>query len=166
MLIVVLISQCEKDEPEPEVTLPDDWGLIKDKSFLNALVERGVDTNGDSIISYPEAEAVKFLDLSNCGISDMSGIELFANLEKLYCNDNQLTTLDVSHNTTLGRFNCSHNQLTTLDISNNTALGGLYLAYIPSLYEVCVWEMPFPPAGVNVDTTGSPNVYFTTDCSN
>ena len=75
---MVLLSQCEKDEPEPEVPLPDDWDLIKDKSFLNALVERGVDTNGDSIIiSYPEAEAVKFLDLSNCGISDMSGIELF-----------------------------------------------------------------------------------------
>jgi len=36
---------------------------------------------------------------------------------------------------------------------------------MPSLYKVCVWEMPFPPAGVEVDTSGSPNVYFTTDCS-
>ena len=38
---------------------------------------------------------------------------------------------------------------------------------MPTLYEVCVWEMPFPPADKVelVDTTGSPNVYFTTDCA-
>jgi hypothetical protein len=37
---------------------------------------------------------------------------------------------------------------------------------MPSLYKVCVWTMPFPPAGVAVDTTGSPNVYFTMNCKN
>jgi hypothetical protein len=35
---------------------------------------------------------------------------------------------------------------------------------MPSLYNVCVWEMPFPPVGVGVDTTNSPNVYFTSNC--
>jgi len=41
----------------------------------------------------------------------------------------------------------------------------LYLMNMSSLYKVCVWEMPFPPDGVSVDSTDSPNVYFTTDCS-
>jgi len=43
----------------------------------------------------------------------------------------------------------------------------LNLSFMPTLYEVCVWEMPFPPDDKVdlVDTTGSPNVYFTTDCS-
>jgi hypothetical protein len=36
---------------------------------------------------------------------------------------------------------------------------------MPSLGEVCVWELPFPPEGMTVHTTGSPNVYFTTECS-
>jgi len=36
---------------------------------------------------------------------------------------------------------------------------------MPSLNKVCVWEMPFPPAGVSVSTTDSPNIYFTTDCN-
>jgi len=36
---------------------------------------------------------------------------------------------------------------------------------MPSLYKVCVWTMPFPPAGVTVDTTGSKNVYFTMTCN-
>jgi hypothetical protein len=41
----------------------------------------------------------------------------------------------------------------------------LTLVSMPSLYKVCVWKMPFPPTGVTVDTNGSPNVYFTMDCS-
>jgi len=60
---------------------------------------------------------------------------------------------------------CGGCKLTSLDISNNTSLRKLQLKDMPSLYKVCVWEIPFPPVGVKVDTTGSPNVYFTTDCS-
>jgi len=44
-------------------------------------------------------------------------------------------------------------------------LKSLYLNDMPFLYKVCVWEMPFPPVGVEVETTNSPNVYFTTDCN-
>jgi len=36
---------------------------------------------------------------------------------------------------------------------------------MPTLFKVCVWEMPFPPSGISIDTTNSPNVYFTTDCA-
>jgi len=42
----------------------------------------------------------------------------------------------------------------------------LTLSYMPSLHKVCVWEMPFPPNGVSVISDDSPNVYYTTDCSN
>ncbi len=36
---------------------------------------------------------------------------------------------------------------------------------MPMLFEVCVWELPFPPEGVEIDTTDSPNVCFETDCN-
>jgi hypothetical protein len=36
---------------------------------------------------------------------------------------------------------------------------------MPSLNKVCVWTIPFPPAGASADTTGSPNVYFTMNCN-
>ena len=106
-------------------------------------------------------------------------------LEALFCSSNQLTSLDVSNNTALGYLQCSWTQisslsvsnnqtlidlwcndspLTTLDVSNNTALMNLKIHSIPSLYEVCVWTLPFPPDGVHVNTTGSPNVEFK-DCS-
>jgi len=34
---------------------------------------------------------------------------------------------------------------------------------MPTLECVLVWEVPFPPEGVEVDTTGSPNVVFAKD---
>jgi len=43
-------------------------------------------------------------------------------LIKLYCDYNQLTSLDVSKNTALKYLSCPANQLTSLDVSKNTAL--------------------------------------------
>jgi hypothetical protein len=84
---------------------------IPDTAFLYALLYKGVDTNGDSLISHAEAEAV-----------------------------------------------------TSLDISKSTSLKTLNIADMPTLYEVCVWTMPFPPEGVDVNTSGSPDIFFTDTC--
>jgi hypothetical protein len=45
----------------------------------------------------------------------------------------------------------------------NSALVNLDLSYMPTLTKVCVWESF--PEGVTVDTAGSPNVVFTTECA-
>ncbi|MCK4345408.1 MAG: hypothetical protein KAX05_08985 [Bacteroidales bacterium] len=246
VLVVALLFQCEKESPE--VIIPDD-------NFLNALIELGVDTNGDGIISHAEAEAITSLYVSKDSIADMTGIEAFINLDTLNCSnnqiyslnvvnnttlrffhcggnrltsldvtnnisliylycggtmsggDNQLTNLDVSKNTTLEYLLCGRNQLTSLDISNcidlimlnvwrnhlssldvsnntklknltcaetwltsldiskNTALEYINLHLMSWLHEVCVWTMPFPPAGVEMNTYLSPGIYFTTDCN-
>jgi len=177
--LTLLCTQCEVFKPEPDVNIPDE-------AFLNALIELGVDTNGDGAISPSEAEVIPHLDVSERRISDITGIEAFINLERLNCWKNQLTGLDVSQNTTLTYLYCAYNQLTSLDVSNNTALIVLHcfgnqlssldisnnfslkniqLRDMPSLNEVCVWEMPFPPAGVELDIANSPNINFTTECS-
>ncbi len=182
LALAVLFTQCKKEpepDPEPEVSIPDN-------NFLNALIEQGIDTNEDGLISNAEAEAITSLSVSNRSISDMMGIEAFHNLEGLYCEENQLSSLDVSNNTALINLNCwnnqltelnvssntvlegllcADNQLTNLDVSKNTALNWIHLIDMPSLIEVCVWTTPFPPEGVELDITGSPNVYFTTECS-
>jgi uncharacterized protein (TIGR02145 family) len=132
------------------------------------------------------------LDISNnnvltflrCSNNQLTNLDVSNNnvLRSLQCNNNQLTSLDVSNNTALTELFCGSNPLTNLNISKNEklltcdseienceAIGGnvLDLSYMPTLYEVCVWELPFPPAGKDdlIDTTGSPNIYFTTDCS-
>ena len=91
---------------------------IPDTAFLYALIDEGVDTNGDSLISYSEAEAITSLDLggghwSSRNISDMTGIEAFISLDTLICQNNKLTSLDVSNNTALTYLDCITNQLTS-----------------------------------------------------
>ena len=49
-------------------------------------------------------------------------VTIRGNVTELYCNGNQLTTLDVSQNTELTTLFCSNNQLKALDVSQNTAL--------------------------------------------
>jgi poly(3-hydroxybutyrate) depolymerase len=239
---------------------------IPDTAFLYALIEEGVDTNGDNLISFEEAEAIISLNFNrgggqNClnpdGIKSLDGIEAFINLdtlkcssngirsldlsnntaltyldcsenpitnldvsycpllEELYCEANKLTSLDlsnnpvlkvlncwaggdmhtcyqnqltsldvspcplleilncdmnqltslnVSNNTALTSLSCGQNQLTSLDVSKNVALNRLEISEMPSLNEVCVWEIPFSSTGVDVRSQGSPNVYFTTGC--
>jgi trimeric autotransporter adhesin len=95
-LMIVILSPCKKD-PELFVSIVDD-------NFLNALIERGVDVNGDSIISQDEAEIITFLDISSENVTDISGIEAFVNLDTLICMFNKLTHLDVSHNVALKLF--------------------------------------------------------------
>lgn len=78
---------------------------------------------------------------------------------------NQLTSLDVSNNTALEYFDCSANPIASLDISSNDLLHFICLCSMDSLHQVCVSVMPFPTESVYLDTTDSPNVYFTTECS-
>lgn len=91
-------------------------------------------------------------------------------LQHLNCSENQLSCLDVSNNIALYWLGCDNNQLSSLDVSNNPLIGSdnywgyLSLRFMPSLREVCVWTLPFPPWRVEVDITGSPNVEFI-DCS-
>ncbi|MFC2116350.1 leucine-rich repeat domain-containing protein, partial [Bacteroidota bacterium] len=105
---------------------------IPDTRFLYSLIEKGVDTNGDSLISYAEAEAVIIMDVRGLGTEgnemwegnplDMTGIEAFVNLDTLRCNYNALTSLDVSNNIALTYLDFRNNSLETLDVSNCTAL--------------------------------------------
>jgi Leucine-rich repeat (LRR) protein len=106
----------------------------------------------------------------------LTGLDLTKNtgLEFLICEDNLLNSINLSGLTSLNLLYCGGNQLTSLDLSTNTSLGSfgyyyytyaLSIANMPSLQKVCVWTIPFPPAGLKTDDNGSPNVYFTTDCS-
>jgi Leucine-rich repeat (LRR) protein len=178
LVLASLLTRCDVLEPEPDVNIPDE-------AFLNALIDLGIDRNGDGAINPHEAVEIPHLDVGDRGISDMTGIEAFIDLERLncwknqltgldvsqntaltelYCAFNQLTGLDVSENTALTILHCFSNQLTGLDLSNNTSLKNIQLRDNPSLGEVCVWVVPFPPDGVEVDIAGSETVNFTTAC--
>jgi len=98
---------------------------IPDVSFLQTLINLGLDTDNDGKIQVAEAAAVTRLTISSAGITNLTGIEAFINLDSLDCSSNQLTALDLSQNTKLKLLYCSINKLTSLDLSKNIALNNL-----------------------------------------
>ena len=126
LLAVILVMHCKKDELIHEPVLPDinkNYIAFKDHNLFKTLIERGVDTDGDDSISIKEAEAVLVLDLDSCGITDMTGIEKFINLNTLMCDSNYLHALNVSNNSQLEVLACVFNVgLTALDVSDNAKL--------------------------------------------
>ena len=64
------------------------------------------------------------VDYSN--LTSLRGIEYFKKLTDLHCDNNQLTSLDISKNSRLKTLLCINNQLTSLDISKNLQLTVLY----------------------------------------
>jgi len=76
----------------------------------------------DSNVFTSAISLVTLLDFSWDNISDLTGVEDFISLTHLYCDFNNLTSLNVSQNTALTYLYCGYNQLTNLDVSNNTSL--------------------------------------------
>jgi hypothetical protein len=135
--MTLVISTCEKKDNDLR---SDDIVNIPDIQFLSALINEGVDTNGDSLISYGEAEIVTSLDVScsthndidpcagpiKCNIFGIKGIEAFINLDSLNCSNVCIKELDVSKNTELKYLDCGYNNLKELDVSKNLKLIHLY----------------------------------------
>ena len=66
----------------------------------------------------------------DCGYNDLIGLILpDSPLTSVYCEHNQLTTLDVSKNTNLTSLSCESNRMLTLNVSANTQLEYLNCGY-------------------------------------
>lgn len=102
-------------------SIPINSTHFPDDHFI-AYVELRCDKDGDGTLSQAELDGVTELYVAYANIKDLTGIELFPNLDKLDCKNNNLTRLDVSKNTKLTKLDCEFNQLTGLDLSKNTAL--------------------------------------------
>ncbi|MES2544728.1 MAG: T9SS type A sorting domain-containing protein [Bacteroidota bacterium] len=102
---------------------------IPDPNFEQALIDFGYDNIIDGQVLTANVSAVNYLALQNRNITNLTGIEAFTALRILYCQYNQLTSLNVSGLTNLIELNCSFNQLTSLNV---TGLTNLLLFYCSS----------------------------------
>lgn len=85
-----------------------------DANFRSALSSvLGVSEGGNV-----EPNNVRILDVSNKGISNLTGIEHFTNLEELYAQDNNITSSSSSSNINVS----SNTKLKILNVSNNSSL--------------------------------------------
>ncbi|MCM1330694.1 MAG: phage tail tip lysozyme [Ruminococcus sp.] len=96
-----------------------------DANFRSYVLET-IDTDKDGWLSKYEATS-NSMSLANKGIKDLTGIEYFT-VQWLYCQNNELTSIDISKNQTLALFNCSNNKLVSLDCSNNPNLATVILS--------------------------------------
>ena len=75
-----------------------------------------------------EEELVKF-DCSNCSANQLTELDVDVthkpNLERVECQNNQLTSLILGQNKLLKKLNCAHNQLTQLNLNNMISLKDL-----------------------------------------
>lgn len=115
--------------------------LVLSNAFQNAIAKNlqgnffNVDANGNGEIEMSEALNVGYLNLDNASISTLIGIEAFTNLKELYCNNNQINTLDATQLTSLTRLQCFYNQMTSINVSGMINLKTLECGanQIPSL---------------------------------
>ncbi len=114
--IELTVTQGIDDSPIIQFSNPD---------FEKAAIIKA-DLNVDNKVSEAEAAYLKELDLPEKGLTDLSDIKYFINLTYLNCEENQLTSLDLSNNTALEELWCNYNQLTSLDVSGCAALEELH----------------------------------------
>lgn len=123
-------------------------------------VEENFDLNHDFILVPDEINAVTEIDINLTDFSfgwvkyyDIKGVDIFTNLENLYCNYHGLTELDLSKNTKLKRLSISGNDIEEIiiDIStlewlevNDTTTKSLIIQNCPNLKEIELtenWEL-------------------------
>ena len=118
------------------------------------------DEDKDGRLSAAEIAKIRIINIPQKGIKDLTGIEYFTSLEKLFCQINELTVLDLSHNTALTFVNCSRNQLTSLNLSKNTAIKAEEIASDGNIYRIALTEngtfdLSTLPGDFDVKKTGS-----------
>ena len=91
-----------------------------DANFRAELMKQ--DYGKDGVVTEEERINVSSINVSNCGIQTLKGIDLFTGIRRLHCYENQLTSLDLSKNTNLTELQCHANQLKELNLANNTRL--------------------------------------------
>jgi len=97
--------------------------FVPDDNFEQTLIDLGYDIGPlDDNVPTANINSLTSLDVSNRFISDLTGIEDFISLEQFFCNNNNLTNLNVSQNLALETLWCNANFITNLDVTNNVNL--------------------------------------------
>lgn len=120
----VYISQAAVEVPDVPGVEEQDISAEFDPEFAKVLQEKGY-ISDVSHITLTDVNRIEMLLISNKGLTSLKGIEYFESLTTLGCDNNQLTSLDVSKCTFLESLSCGGNQLASLDVSSCKALTSL-----------------------------------------
>lgn len=89
--------------------------------FVAILQQKGYIDNVHHI-TFADVKDITEVNVMGAELTSLGGIEYFSALTALFCDDNQLTSLNMEYNASLKYLFCSGNQLPSLNISRNAAL--------------------------------------------
>lgn len=105
--------------------------VINETNFPDAAfrsyIASTIDEDESGTLDDDEIYGTSSIVVRSLGIKSLKGIELFPELTTLWCDENELTVLDLSHNTQLSQLHATFNKLQSLDLSNNKSLTRLYI---------------------------------------
>tara|TARA_R110000851_G_scaffold120092_1_gene248239 strand:+ start:1912 stop:2820 length:909 start_codon:yes stop_codon:yes gene_type:complete len=124
ILITILLTSCSSSDTDSD---DNQYLDIPDASFEAILIKEGIDSDGtlNQRMLRKDALEVSVLDLnfsSETVISDLTGIEGFVGLKKLSAMQQEITEIDLRHNTFLDTLVLAGNYISNIDISNNPNL--------------------------------------------
>jgi len=108
---------------------------IPDVLFEEALIDLGIDSGTpDGLVLTADINTIRVLDLrgpdlAGGEITDLTGIEDFAELLYLNFENHKVSQLDISKNILLTELHCTGNELTSLSLEQNPDLRLLYCAF-------------------------------------
>ena len=119
---------------QADAAVPEEYIAINEENFPDKNFRDYVaglwDANHDNRFSPSEITAAKSIQCDNLWdgqpIKSLKGIEYFTEISELSCVYNNLTEIDLSHNTKLEYLNCHHNKLKELDVSELPLLKTFY----------------------------------------
>ena len=95
-------------------TVTIDENTFPDSNFRNWVLSQ--DYGSDGVLTWQESSDVTGINVENKGIQSLKGIEYFTAITDLYCNNNQLTSLDVAENIQLTNLYCFSNHINGNDM--------------------------------------------------
>ncbi len=119
--MVVCMMPCVATAAVTEGDIAINETNFPDANFRDYVVNR-IDSDGNGSLSAIEINNVDIIYCNSKEIADLKGIEYFTSLVQLFCNENSLTSLDLSQNIKLAQLVCNGNEIKTLKLSGCTAL--------------------------------------------
>ncbi len=107
------VSYEVSDEPAP---LLISTAYFQDTKLLNIM--KTYDINKDGSLSADELHQVTSLNVGGKGLTTLKGIEYLTNLQYLFADNNDLTSLDVSKNPFLNYLTCQQNRIFDTEMDN------------------------------------------------
>ncbi len=114
----------EYEGHDPSLNIEINETNFPDANFRSWLLEQ--DYGSDGVLTNTEIAGITDINVFMKDIANLEGIGYFKELRKLRCDQNRLTSLDVSECKKLYDLTCNSNQLTSLNVTGCTELQSLY----------------------------------------